>query len=69
MNFNNAKEMAQLGANIIFEVTTGIQAKDALEIVKIVVANGGNVTIEKKYHPTDIKKMIEVGKSNITIKI
>ena len=69
MHYTDAIEVAQLGANIIIGKDSNIHYTHAMDIVKIIVAQGSHITIEKDYHYTNILEMVAIGGKQITIKI
>lgn len=69
MNHADAEKIAKLGANIIISEEAKISFSETMKIIEIAIENGGAVTIEKKYHCTDIEKMAKIAVNKLTVRI
>lgn len=65
-----AKEIAQLGANIVITEKSSFTALTVKEIIKIAVSNGGTVTVHAaSYTALTLKEFVKLGGNSITIEI
>lgn len=69
MHHTDVQKIAKLGANIVISENSSIHYTDALKIIEIAIDDGATVTIEKKYHHTDIEKMAAIAGNKLTIKV
>lgn len=69
MHSSDILKFAEIGVNIEISKDSTLHSSDALEVVKIVTSRGNHVTIKKGYHSSDMMKMAEIGRENLTISV